>query len=220
MQYTTYYKCFDKIYYMNLGSSIYLHVQSFSSQHSITNLSGVMFWQSSQTMLFSPSHFLTKLTCRVDKINDTIKSNMWLCMFGEISSNALKVTTWAYEPIMQYCFPMYFHIISFSFFRNISNSQRYLWYRPYIIKMGHIRPKMYQKFRWESVVRFFATPVKCRCWPNIPSPTMQLSTKVISWKKLIFQILLTPIIYQMAIISTDLSTDISKIQVGIFWKCD
>ena len=80
----------------------------------------------------------------------------------------------------------------------------------YITKNRDLRAKIYQKFRWESVIHSFCydaktTPtVECHRWLNIIRPKTQQSIKVFHEQKLIFQILLTPIIYLLTIISTDL----------------
>ena len=49
----------------------------------------------------------------------------------------------------------------------------------YITKKEDIRAKIFQKFRWESVILFFfcyeaktKPTVKCHCWLNIISPKM------------------------------------------------
>ena len=70
----------------------------------------------------------------------------------------------------------------------------------YTTKKGDCRAIIYQKFRWESVIRFFGyepktTPtVKYRRLLNIISPKMQQSIKVFRTQNLKVQILLTPII--------------------------
>ena len=84
----------------------------------------------------------------------------------------------------------------------------------YTTKKGNFRAKIYQKFRWESVIRFLAmsqktTPtVKYRRWLNIISPKMHQSIKEFHKQNLIFQILLTPIVNSVTILSTDLIENI------------
>ena len=75
---------------------------------------------------------------------------------------------------------------------------------------GNFRAKIYQKFRWESVIRFLAmsqttTPtVKYRRWLNIISSKMHQSIKEFHKQNLIFQILLIPIVIYVTILYTDL----------------